>query len=199
MRINYRTTEQIRAWATAVLRSVETDDLDGGREDEKGYTVAAIRPETRDEALPNPARRAGIPQREGSRTCSRSARPEDICLVARTTRQVKEDYEAMLKRLGVTATVLDKNREGAGGGVRLATMHRVKGLEYPVMILAGVNARTVPLHVASVESDPTNKAEHEDRERSILFVAATRARDQLIVTSWGAPSPFLTAVASGEG
>ena len=73
-------------------------------------------------------------------------------------------------------------------------MHRVKGLEFPVMILAGMNSKTMPLRVASVEGDPTSKAEHEDRERSLLFVAATRARDQLLVTSWGSPSPFLASL-----
>jgi superfamily I DNA/RNA helicase len=48
------------------------------------------------------------------------------------------------------------------------------------------------------EGDPTVKKEHEDRERSLLFVAATRARDQLIVTSWGTPSPFLAALVNKQ-
>ena len=75
--------------------------------------------------------------------------------------------------------------------MRLATMHRVKGLEFPVMVLAGVNARYMPLPVPGLEGDPVGEADHEDRERSLLFVAATRARDLLIVTGWGTPSPFL--------
>ena len=87
--------------------------------------------------------------------------------------------------------VLDRGREKPDGGVRLATMHRVKGLEFPVMILAGVNAKVMPLRVASVEGDPTARDDHEDRERSLLFVAATRARDRLIVTGMGAGAPFL--------
>ena len=75
--------------------------------------------------------------------------------------------------------------------MRLATMHRVKGLEFPVMILAGVNAKYMPLHVAGRADDPVAEADHADRERSLLFVAATRARDLLVVTGWGTPSPFL--------
>jgi superfamily I DNA/RNA helicase len=197
LRINYRTTEQIRAWAAAMLRGLEVDDLDGGRDDEVGYRalLSGPQPETHH-----------FPGREEEQTflgerlhdLLKDRRPEDICLVARTTKQVKEDYQAMLKRLGVPHTLLEKNKEGAGGGVRLATMHRVKGLEYPVMILAGVNTKVLPLYVAAVEGDPTSKAEHEDRERSILFVAATRARDMLLVTSWGTPSPFLPSMMAGE-
>jgi superfamily I DNA/RNA helicase len=59
------------------------------------------------------------------------------------------------------------------------------------MILAGVNAGYLPLHVAPKDDDPVTAAEHKERERSLLFVAATRARDILVVTGWGPPSPFL--------
>jgi superfamily I DNA/RNA helicase len=76
-------------------------------------------------------------------------------------------------------------------------MHRVKGLEFPVILLAGINTGVVPLRVPSVEGDPTARAEHETRERSLLFVAATRARDHLIVTAYGNPSPFLAKLAGG--
>jgi superfamily I DNA/RNA helicase len=69
-------------------------------------------------------------------------------------------------------------------------MHRVKGLEFPVMLLVGVNSGVIPMRVSSVEGDPTARAEHDERERSPLFVAATRARDHLVVTSSGSPSPF---------
>jgi superfamily I DNA/RNA helicase len=99
--------------------------------------------------------------------------------------------QALLKSLGIEHVVLDKSKEGTGGGVRLATMHRVKGLEFLVMILAGVNSKVMPLRLAAVECDPTGKKQHEDHERSLFFVAATRARDQLIVTSWATPSQFL--------
>ena len=53
----------------------------------------------------------------------------------------------------------------------------------------------MPLRLAAVKDDPTARKEREDRERSMLFVAATR--DHLIVTSWGTPSPFLAKLATG--
>lgn len=62
------------------------------------------------------------------------------------------------------------------------------------MMLAGLNARTTPMRVASLGEDPATLADHEERERSLLFVAATRARDRLIVTSYGIPSPCLEKV-----
>ena len=115
--------------------------------------------------------------------------PEHVCIVARTNKLVKDDYQPMLRSLGIPSTLLDQKREGAG--VRLATMHRVKGLEFPVMVLAGINARYMPLQLNPKDDDPIAAANHEFRERSLLFVAATRARDMLVVTNWGTPSPFL--------
>lgn len=190
LRINYRTTEQIRAWAMAILKGVEVDDLDGERDTEQGYKslLSGSKPEHH---------HFSTVQKEQDfltgkiQELLKDRGPEDICIVARTAKSLKDDYQGLLQNLGIAHTVLDKNKNAAGGGIRLATMHRVKGLEFPVMVLAGMNAKTMPLRIASVESDATSKAEHEDRERSLLFVAATRARDVLVVTSWGTPSPFI--------
>ena len=68
----------------------------------------------------------------------------------------------------------------AGGAVRLMTLHAAKGLEFPVAFLAGLNAGTVPMGAA----DP-------QEERRLLFVGITRAREELILTCGGTPSPFL--------
>ena len=60
LRINYRTTEEIRAWAMAMLEGVEIDDLDGEREDETGSQVLAGWAETRSPSLRDPPSRVGI-------------------------------------------------------------------------------------------------------------------------------------------
>ena len=54
--------------------------------------------------------------------------------------------------------MLEKKNDPGEPGVRLGTMHRVKGLEFPVMLLAGVNSGVVPMRVASVEGDLTARA-----------------------------------------
>jgi superfamily I DNA/RNA helicase len=193
LKINYRTTEQIRGWAMALLAGVEVDDLDGEKDRAEGYKslLAGSKPEHH---------HFSTSQKEKEyltgkiKELLKSRNPEEICIVARTAKMLKDDYQGLLQSLAINHTVLDKNTNAAGGGVQLATMHRVKGLEFPVMILAGMNSKIMPLRVASVEGDPASKAEHEDRERSLLFVAATRARDELLVTSWGKPSPFLASL-----
>ncbi len=62
------------------------------------------------------------------------------------------------------------------------------------MFLAGINENVVPLKVKAIAADPAALKEHVDRERSLLFVAATRARDLLIVTSSGSPSRFIQSI-----
>jgi superfamily I DNA/RNA helicase len=188
LRINYRTTEQIRAWAMAILHGVAVDDLDGEQSEEKDYKslLSGPMPEVRHFGS-KVAESEFLSRRIEDLVAERP--PEEVCIVARTNKALRDDYQPVLKDLGIRHTLLDKNREGQG--VRLATMHRVKGMEFPAMILAGVNASVLPLRVPAAESDAAAWSEHVDRERALLFVAATRARDHLVVTSWGTPSPFL--------
>ena len=68
----------------------------------------------------------------------------------------------------------------ASGAVRLMTLHGAKGLEFPVVFLCGVNAGTLPMEKGD-----------EQEERRLFFVGVTRARDELILSCGGTPSPFL--------
>ena len=81
----------------------------------------------------------------------------------------------------------DLQRRGEGtiqsGAVRLMTLHACKGLEFPVVFLAGLNAGDLPLER---EKSPTNVEE----ERRLFFVGMTRAREELIVSYGGQPSAF---------
>lgn len=188
LKINYRTTEQIRDWAMALLRGVEIDDLDDEKFIAKGYKslMNGLAPEViRCLSLREEQQVIGKKLKE----LVELFRPENICMVARTSKLLRESYQPILKELGIPHTLLDKGQEGKG--IRLATMHRVKGLEFPIMILAGINSGVIPLRLPAADSDPIAKADHENRERSLLFVAATRARDMLLVTCGGQPSPFL--------
>ena len=76
----------------------------------------------------------------------------------------------------------------AGGAVRLMTLHAAKGLEFPVVFLAGLNEGIMPL-----------KAGDPQEERRLLFVGVTRAKEELILTCGGPPSPFLEELGSDIG
>lgn len=75
-------------------------------------------------------------------------------------------------------------------GVRLATMHRVKGLEFDRMVIASVNENMVPLATVIPGGDGPGRTAAEIAERALLFVAAIRAKKELAVSSFGTSSPF---------
>ena len=179
LKINYRTTEAIRRWSTALLVGVEIDDLDDGLDTSDGYKSIrdGVEPEVRAfDTLEH--EQAFITDR--IKTLCTTAEPQAICLVARTSRQLTQDYIPALEKAGIEHTLLDKSTDtDEGPGIRLATMHRVKGLEFAHMILAGVDKGQVPL----VSDDGLASEEAQIKERCLLYVAATRARDSLLVVS----------------
>ena len=112
--------------------------------------------------------------------------PESICIVTREGRQIP-NYTRGLTQAGIPHLYLKRDvNDDAGEGVRLATMHRVKGLEFTHIFMAGVNEGILPNKYVLAEDEEALK------ERCLLHVAATRARDTLKITSYGRPSPFLT-------
>lgn len=85
----------------------------------------------------------------------------------------------------------DPESEVSKSGVRLATMHRMKGLEFSRVILASVQDGSMPLDITTTP-DKASREEHERQERCLLYVASTRARDELVITGFGSPSEFLS-------
>ena len=86
----------------------------------------------------------------------------------------------------------------ATASVPLATMHRVKGLEFDRMVIASVNEGLVPLAapIDATDEDSPERMAADTAERALLYVAATRAKKELSVVSFGTPSPFLAELRS---
>jgi len=74
-------------------------------------------------------------------------------------------------------------------------MHRAKGLEFDRVVVAGVSDGIVPHHQALKQvSDEAEREQAMKRERSLLYVAITRAKRDVIITTHGDPSPWLDEV-----
>ena len=191
--INYRTTDEIRRFAVSILQDAAVDDLDGGADSNARYTslVHGRAPEVRAfetfrEEVAHIA--AFINQGDPARTC----------LVCRT-HGLLDQYDAALEQLGITTYRLRRSQaeQADAPGLRVATMHRVKGLEFDRVILAGANDGVLPLATDELQSeDPAVREDAEQRERSLLYVALTRARREVLVTSFGGASMWLTRTPS---
>ena len=195
LRINYRTTEQIRRFATAVLEGVDVDDLDDGNDPTTGYRslLDGQIPVLKgfDSDLDEAEWVAGEIQNLLS---GEGMQPRDICVVGRTASRIKKVEEVLKLRNLETAFV---NRDAADdsdvASIRLANMHRVKGLEFRVVFMVGIQKGVVPLEFAiSGTEDPVEKRARDLNERALLHVAGTRAVSGLYVSWVGTPSPLLS-------
>jgi superfamily I DNA/RNA helicase len=189
--LSYRTTRQILAAALEIMSGEVYDDLDGGSEDLAGYRslLRGARPRFRGaqdwaeelDLIVEQLADWGTPQ-DGSVA---------ICL---PTRELANEVTLRLTADDVATVEIGPDGPKQVDGVHVGTMHRFKGLEYQKVIIAGVADGYMPRHMINRyrDSDPRKYQRERQRDRSLLFVAATRARDELAIFWHGSPSPFLT-------
>ncbi|MCL7456252.1 UvrD-helicase domain-containing protein [Micromonospora echinofusca] len=190
--LSYRTTRQILADALQIMTGEVYDDLDGGEEDLAGYRslLRGGRPTFRGTVTWAQERDTIVDQLAtwGNPTNGSVA----ICV---PTKELAGDVIARLQAEGLPAVEIGPDGPKQPDGIHVGTMHRFKGLEYQRMIIAGVSDGLVPRQMISRyrDSDPKRYQRERQRDRSLLFVAATRPRDELVVFWHGTPSPFLTS------
>lgn len=191
LKINYRTTEEIRKFAFGLLRGIPFDDLD--EEYDEGNICQSLThgnlPQV--EVFNNAAEEHDFLIAQLEQMQSEGINLKNICVIARTNRLLN-DYIMHLNNAGLKTYEIKRSKldERSFDGVRVATMHRVKGLEFQHVFIVAVNKRVVPLASAIRATDPVSKAESITAERCLLYVALTRAQKSAFITSYGAPSEF---------
>ncbi|MFP4155965.1 MAG: 3'-5' exonuclease, partial [Halothiobacillaceae bacterium] len=118
------------------------------------------------------------------------------------TNQAFNDFEQDLKDSGLETIRLSREQSDnrSQPGIRLATMHRVKGLEFRHVFIMGADDHHLPLKQAmSSTQDQTERCATELSERALLHVAVTRAIQSVAVTWSGNPSPFLAQKKNSNG
>ncbi len=189
--LNYRTTQEILAWAMPLLGSDPVTGLDGEVDSLIGYRspLHGQRPQIQ-LAAARGEEFALLSERIRSWLAA-GIEPGAIGVAARSAALVREAREA-LRSAGLATTSIS----GRGGMacVRAGTMHAMKGLEFRAVAVIGAEEGVVPDPAAvstADDGDPLAHVQDLQRERCVLFVACTRARDHLYVSHTGDPSPFL--------
>ena len=120
---------------------------------------------------------------------------ESICIVVRTNYLVKK-YIAALASHGISSYEIHKSKVDKRNeeGVRVATIHRVKGLEFQYIFIASVNHNTLPVPFPKKMTDSIARQEHLTAEKCLLYVALTRAQKGAYITSYGRCSEFLESL-----
>jgi len=184
LRLNYRTTQEIRAWAVSVLEGVSIDDLDEGTDSLRGY-VSLMRG-----ASPELVGcRSEAEELDGLVSWVRALPPDqtrlsDIAVLC-ARRTDAERVQGALRGAGIETVMLQSGADDRSvPGVRITTMHRAKGLEFFAVAIPFLSETAFPPPGALRSAvDPADQEDIVIQYRSLLHVAATRAKRELRI-SW---------------
>lgn len=191
LRVNYRTPEEIRSWAMNLLKETPFDDLDGGKETLAGYHSVLHGEDPVIKHFPTFSAEADYLKSYIDGIIADGDPLESICVAVRTNDLV-ERYKSVLEYEGKEVYQIQIHDERKQAGIRIATMHRVKGLEFNHMICPGLNDGVLPLKYALDQQDNEHaKEQFIIREKSLLSVAVTRAKKSVLISSYGRKSRFL--------
>ncbi len=190
LRINYRTSHQIRTQADRLLGH-ELSDVDGITE-KRGGTISVFNG-------PKPGILVFDTQEEESEAVSQwlsdrmseGMEPHEIGVFVRSVAELAR-ARAAIEVAGLPCKTLDEDVETTTGNISLCTMHLAKGLEFRAVVVMACDDEVIPLQ-ARIETvaDDSDLEEVYNTERHLLYVACTRARDHLLVTGVDPASEFL--------
>jgi mRNA-degrading endonuclease RelE of RelBE toxin-antitoxin system len=190
LRINYRTSHQIRMRADRLL-GPELSDVDGNVEDRRGTISVFNGPEPVIMTLNNQKEEIEAVSRWLADRISEGVAPHEIGLFVRSAAEI-DRARAAVEKAHIPYKVLDEHIETVSGHVSISTMHLAKGLEFRTVVVMACDDEIIPLQERiETVTDDSDLQEVYDTERHLLYVACTRARDHLLVTSGDAPSEFL--------
>lgn len=189
--LNYRTTEQVLRFASGVLAGAEYVDLDGEVTDDAGYRSARSGPPPARVAVGSLADELDLAAKQVHVWIDDGVQPDTIGILARDQRTVDrvargfEERDVPVRQVARSAATRPY--------AQLMTMHRAKGMEFSRVLIFGVDADLVPARYLLKGVPEGERADLLQRERSLFYVAATRARDELVVMWEGEGSEFLRA------
>ncbi|HKO44858.1 MAG TPA: UvrD-helicase domain-containing protein [Pyrinomonadaceae bacterium] len=190
LRINYRTSHQIRSQSDRLL-GPEVSDVDGVSES-RSETISIFNgPQPDIRVLANSEEEIEAVAGWLSERKNEGVKPHEIAVFVRSSNEL-DRARAAVEKSGLNFKVLDEHLETVSGQVSIATMHLAKGLEFRSVVVMACDDDVIPLQERiETITDDADLQEVYDTERHLLYVACTRARDYLLVTSGDRPSEFL--------
>ena len=183
LRVNYRTTDEIRRFANSILSGLSFDDMDECKIDYGVETslTHGITPEIK--GFNTVDEEATFVKSKIDSLLAEGVPKEEICVVARS-RNLLDTFKDTLSRQSVQLYELknSKSDERDISGIRCATMHRVKGLEFQYVFVVSLNKDLN----GNIMSEAKNKL-----EKCLVYVSITRARKEAYITYYGKPSEVL--------
>lgn len=198
LHINYRTSHQIRMCADRLLGPV-VSDVDGNAEERNGTVSVFNGAQPLVKTFSSEAAESQAVANWLAERARDGVLAQEIGVFVRSDAQLPRAIAAVTGA-SLPFKVLDERMEATGNQVYISTMHLAKGLEFRAVVVMACDDEVLPLQ-ARIESvgDDADLEEVYDTERHLLYVACTRARDHLLVTSGASSSEFLTDLQVAHG
>ncbi|GAA1941681.1 3'-5' exonuclease [Microbacterium aoyamense] len=187
--LNYRTTLENLRFALGVLAGEEYDDSEGLEVSTEGYRSARSGPKPTKHTAKSDAEQLDKIAADIKRWIDEGVRKETIAVLAASNNAAKKVQQGLAQR-DVSLTLLNAPRVTGGSPVAM-TMHTAKGMEFSRVVLFDVSDGSFPPAWAYKGVPEEDRPDKDKQFRSLLYVAASRARDELVVTWKGAPSALL--------
>jgi len=190
LHINYRTSHQIRMQADRLL-GLEVSDVDGNTEDRRRTVSVFNGPAPTICVLDSLEDEATVVSEWLTARKGENVLPHEIGVFVRSDAELGRAQSAV-EQTGLHFNVLDENVETTSRSVSISTMHLAKGLEFRTVVVMACDDEIIPLQQRiEAVTDNADLEEVYNTERHLLYVACTRARDHLLVTSVSPASEFL--------
>jgi hypothetical protein len=189
LKINYRTTEQIKMFALKTVARETFDNFDGEEENSKGYVSLIQGDDPQYTTFNTPEQQDQFYLSAIKQLISNGIDPQDICVCARTNYVVDQVKTTLnihhLKYDDISIT----NR--SNDHLILSSFHNMKGHEFKFVIVVGLSDSTVPYkHMEYQNYTQREKNEYIKQERSLYYVVFSRAIQGLFITGVGEKSDW---------
>ena len=190
LRINYRTSHQIRAQADRLL-DPEIADFDGNQEERRGTISVFNGPPPAVKALDSAEAETEVVGKWLSDRVAEGLLPDEMAIFVRSSEEMTRAVAAANKA-GLAYMLLDEEPQALEGRLSISTMHLAKGLEFRAVAVMACDGEAIPLQ-SRVDAiiDEADLEEVYNTERNLLYVACTRTRDHLLVTGVEPVSEFM--------
>lgn len=195
LRVNYRTSHQIRLQADRLLEA-EVADVDGNKEDRSGTVSVFNGPSPAIRISPSEQAEIEVVAAWLKERLNEGVAAHEIAVFVRSSAQLAR-ASAAAEAAGITSKILGEHLQTAHGQLSIGTMHLAKGLEFRAVAVMACDDEVIPLQERiSTVGDESDLQETYITERQLLYVACTRARDHLLITATEPASEFLEDLVS---
>ena len=185
LRVNYRTTEEIKRAAVNIVKGYSFDNFDGEPETLSGY-VSLIHGDKPDYQVFDTKDKEMSAILSFIRMCKDNGIEFKEMVIACDNKNSSKTVQDMLHRNSIPYLNLFSEIGGNNNGVNLSTFHNMKGLEFKVVILSDVSKATFPKISSDYQDlDAIEKKNYMMNQKALMYVAITRAMQKVFITGTG--------------